>query len=72
MEPRYSVVINVNPASVYPKENFKTLDEQLLFATKYICGFLDFKAFLGECVSIKVIVSNILVVEIFFKERFIF
>lgn len=48
LEPRYSVVINVSPGTLYPKENYKTLEEQLLFATRYICGFLDFKKFLEE------------------------
>lgn len=48
LEPRYSVMINVSPGKVYPKESYRTLDEQLLFATKYICGFLEFQTFLGE------------------------
>ena len=48
LEPRYSVVINVNPATLYPKANYKTLDEMLIFATTYIAGFFEFKKFLDE------------------------
>jgi hypothetical protein len=48
LEPRYSVVINVNPGSLYPKADYSGLDEQLVFATKYIFAFLDFKNFLEE------------------------
>jgi hypothetical protein len=48
LEPRYSVVINVNPASLYPKADYKTFDEQLMFAAKYVRGFLQFKNMLEE------------------------
>jgi hypothetical protein len=48
LEPRYNVVINVNPGSLYPRASYKTMDEQLKFATKYICGFLEFKKYLEE------------------------
>ncbi|CAF0716256.1 unnamed protein product [Brachionus calyciflorus] len=43
LEPRYNVPMNVNPGTLYPKVDFKTIDEQLMFATKYIYGFLNFK-----------------------------
>lgn len=48
LEPRYSVVNNVNPGTLYTRADYKTLDEQVRFATKYIVGFLDFKKFLEE------------------------
>jgi hypothetical protein len=48
LEPRYSVVINSNPGTLYPNANYNTLDDQLKFAAKYIGGFLDFKKFLEE------------------------
>jgi hypothetical protein len=48
LEPRYNVVINVNPGTLYPRASYKTMDEQLIFATKYICGFLEFKKYLEE------------------------
>ncbi len=43
MEPRYGVPINVNPNTLYAKANYKTIDEQLVFATNYICGMIEYK-----------------------------
>lgn len=48
LEPRYNVPMNVNPGSLYPKVDYKTIDEQLLFATKYILGFLEFKKIIDK------------------------
>lgn len=42
LEPRYELLIGCNPASLYPKAAYKTLDEQLEFATKYILGFMQY------------------------------
>ncbi len=41
-------MINVNPGTLYPKANYKNLDEKLSFATKYIYGFLEFTKNLAE------------------------
>jgi carnitine O-acetyltransferase len=43
LEPRYGVPINVNPNTLYAKANYKTIDEQLVFATNYICGMIEYK-----------------------------
>lgn len=45
LEPRYSLVIGCNPATLYPKANYETVDQQLEFATKYIMGFLEFRKY---------------------------
>lgn len=43
LEPRYSLIIGCNPATLYPKADYNTVDQQLEFAAKYIQGFLDYK-----------------------------
>jgi hypothetical protein len=48
LEPRCSLLIACNPATLYPKAAYETTDQQLAFATKYILGFLDFKKYLEE------------------------
>lgn len=48
LEQRSSIVISSNPGTLYPKANYKTLDDQLKFATKYIEAFLDFKNYIEE------------------------
>lgn len=48
LEPRYNLIINSNPGSLYPNANYNTFDDQLKFATKYIGAFLDFKMYLEE------------------------
>ena len=47
LEPRHSLVA-VNPAILYPKADYKSLDEKLAFVTKYIYGFLEFKKIVDE------------------------
>lgn len=43
LEPRYSVTISVNPSLLYPKQNFKDINDQLAFSTNFIYGFLAYK-----------------------------
>lgn len=47
LEPRYDLIISCNPASLYPKADYRTVDEQLQFATKYILGFLQYTRMLA-------------------------
>jgi hypothetical protein len=48
LEGRYNLPINSNPGQLFPKANFKGMNELLVHATKYIHGFLNFKHFLDE------------------------
>ncbi|RNA01008.1 carnitine O-acetyltransferase isoform X1 [Brachionus plicatilis] len=48
LEPRCSLPIVINPGSIYPQEDYRTLDEQLQFATKYILGMLNFKSLIDN------------------------
>jgi hypothetical protein len=43
LEPRYNVPINVNPNLLYPKANYTNVDQQLLYATNFINGFVQYK-----------------------------
>jgi hypothetical protein len=54
LEPRHKILTRINPGCLYEKENYKTLDEQLLFATKYIYAFLEYKKILDKYLSSKI------------------
>ncbi|XP_059146443.1 carnitine O-acetyltransferase-like isoform X2 [Physella acuta] len=48
LEGREPIVINVNPALVCPRQDFRGLKEQIEFAARFIAGALDYKILLDE------------------------
>ncbi|CAG5122725.1 unnamed protein product, partial [Candidula unifasciata] len=45
---RLPLVINSNPAAVFPCQNFPSRRHQIRFAAKFLCGMLDFKFLLDS------------------------
>ncbi len=46
LEPRRKILTRINPAILYEKASYNTLDEQLAFAANYIHAFLGYKKIL--------------------------
>ena len=61
-------MINVNPATLYPRANYTTLDDKLIFATSYIAGFFEFKKYLEEYEYFNLIFFNLAKLKILFLQ----
>jgi len=45
---RLPVVVHSNPGLIFPKQNFNSVEEQLIYAAKLIAGSLQYKALIDE------------------------